>query len=266
MSDKAYKKIYVNGDCVVDFTESNITRSDVVAGKKFYNSQGQLNTGTASLSRICFSTDSSGTATYDIDLRDCFFDWTAFIKDFLFSGSGYVNYNITINKNSYIATEAGYSCGSNYGAITINCDESMTYSDVWNCLGVPEYSQSYSYEGNFITGIKEITGEIENTTELILPEWSFIPRYYIQIYCGGGYNNIETVTVPSCVEYLGASFTNMRVLRCLGEEPPELMDDTSLYECSYIEVPVGCKNKYCNADNWCNFADRIYEVGEVPVE
>ena len=42
MSDKAYKKIYVNGDCVVDFTRQTINEDNVSSGNLFFNEKGEL--------------------------------------------------------------------------------------------------------------------------------------------------------------------------------------------------------------------------------
>lgn len=45
MSDKAYKKIYVNGDCVVDFTKQTIKTTDITSGNTFFDKSGKLKNG-----------------------------------------------------------------------------------------------------------------------------------------------------------------------------------------------------------------------------
>jgi len=42
MSNKAYKKIYVNGDCVVDFTRQTINENSIASGNLFFNEKGEL--------------------------------------------------------------------------------------------------------------------------------------------------------------------------------------------------------------------------------
>ncbi|MBO5424033.1 MAG: leucine-rich repeat domain-containing protein [Lachnospiraceae bacterium] len=42
MSDKAYKKIYVNGDCVIDFTKQTINENNIASGNLFFNEKGEL--------------------------------------------------------------------------------------------------------------------------------------------------------------------------------------------------------------------------------
>ena len=48
MSDKAYKKIYVNGDCVVDFTKQTLNEDMVTSDNLFFNAKGELVSGKSS--------------------------------------------------------------------------------------------------------------------------------------------------------------------------------------------------------------------------
>jgi hypothetical protein len=62
MIDKAYKKIYVNGDCVVDFTKQTLTEDTVSSDNLFFNNEGELINGKSddfTAARAYFSSSSS---------------------------------------------------------------------------------------------------------------------------------------------------------------------------------------------------------------
>ena len=247
-------KIYVNDNLRMDLTQTTATANDVAVGKKFFNAKGDLATRAMlppSSPMLEYSyEDYSHKVT--INLEDGSLEWPNLIKDYITESYQDVTYDINLNKNSYLPCYACYTSGANYSYVKLICTEPMTYEEVWECLGEPSSPDSSEYLG----GIEEIAGQIEEASERPLPNWRYIPNECIHFF-----DWCEKTVVPAGVEYLGSVGYNVNFLKCLGETPPET-SWSALGNVSYIEVPVGYKEIYQAADGWCNHAQKIFETGE----
>ncbi len=252
-------KIYVNDNLRMDLTQTTATANDVAVGKKFFNAKGDLVTGSNQPAWFDFDAQNKKIILHlenkSLDVPELIRDQWEFIGN-----ADYYTYEIYINKNSYIPNYACCFIGGNYNFVHFICTEPMTFEDIWNCLDNPSYNGTPGdTQGHWISGIVMPGGELITDTGVTLPSWNWIPSYSIQI--GFNYEGIYEVILPAEVEFVETLGYQIKILKCLRETPPEIYSD-ALNEAWYIEVPVGCKDVYKEADVWCEYASCIYEVGE----
>ena len=259
---KRYQKIYVNGDCVVDFTEQNITAEDVAEGKIFYDTSGKLQTGTLQPKTTVASSDwyySDGPA--DINVRGTSLSRHCFFYDNISCGECGTwgnSYNLYLDKDSYISSDSWYSSGTNYMWFTLYCDEDMSWEDLWSCIS---FSTDLNHSsGHFPSGLCEIYFGNEQPTDMRFPDTYCIPQYFFQLWSG----SFNTVTVPEGVQEIhGDNYFSCDDLIFEGTEPPIIGSTNVLDSCTRIIVPNGSKQNYINAENWSDKAEIIFEQSEV---
>jgi hypothetical protein len=259
---KRYQKIFVNDECVVDFTEQTITAEDVAEGKIFYDTSGKLQTGTLQPKIIAAASDwyySDGTADIDVRgrslSRHCFFYDSVYCSDYC--GSYGNSYNIYLDKDSYISSDSWYSTGTNYMWFVLYCDKDMSWDDLWNCI--PFSASLEDSDGHFPSGINEIYFGNEQPTDARLPDTYCIPQYFWQLY-----TSFNTITVPAGVQEIhGYNNFSCDDFIFEGTEPPVINSVDAINSCNRIIVPNGSKQNYINAENWADKAEIIFEQSEV---
>ena len=257
-------KIYVNDNLRLDLTQTTATANDVAVDKKFFNAKGDLVTGSKQPAWFDFDNQNKKIILH---LEDKFLDVPELIRDqWEFVGNAdYYTYDIYINKHSYIPNYACYHSEGHYNFTHFICTEPMTLEDIWNCIEDPinDNTPGSSNQGRWIPCVNMPGGDLITDEGVALPNWKYIPRYSIEI----GFNSegINKVILPAEVEFIETLGYQIKILKCLRETPPEINSD-ALNEAWYIEVPVGCKDVYKEADGWCNYASCIYEVGEPLLE
>jgi hypothetical protein len=283
---KRYQKVFVNDDCIIDFTEQTITAEDVRAGKSFFNRQGNLEQGNLEQETVIIP-DTTATSAFEGS--------TALFAE-LFSGSKngsignaaiqteYLTINVPEGVTHFNGSGLEYLLGNVNYKLKLPSTLQALSSQIWSGPAASSGLAKHIYINDINIYINQclnsgiscprfynLQGEL--ITNFIIPEGvktlsfeSIIdPFNYSEASSPGGGSGLAytTLTVPSTITSLQSeAFTgaglSLSTLIIKASTPPAFNSSSSslFYQVGpadlSIIIPAGTKQAYLSATGWAD--------------